>query len=390
MNGFTRAFVFLIAIVLLLGAGAAFTGFYYVGLPLSTSEEQIVFEVRPGESFRSVARRLEERGLVRSARFLNIYARLTGMAGRVRVGEYAVRRNLRPKDILNTLSTGQSILYSITVSEGLNRFEVADIVERQNVATRDEFLALTVDRAFIREVLGRDALSLEGYLFPETYHITKYTGARGLVKVMVDRFKENFARARAVPGWSLGAMSEHELITLASIVEKETGAPEERPVISSVFHNRLKKKMALQTDPTIIYGLWVEKGEWDGKISRADLKFPSRYNTYLHKGLPPGPIANPGFEALKAAGAPAQTEFLFFVSRNNGTHVFSTEYKQHSQAVQQFQIDKKAREGKSWRDLQKRETAPAQVISAPPTKAPSVPVKNAPTAQKAAGAQNKK
>lgn len=368
MSGFTRILMMVFLIGLVACAAAFLGGAFFLMTPASDSSEQVVFEVKPAESFKSVARRLQDEGLIASAKALEIYARLTGGTNRARVGEYAIRKNLRPKDVLAIISTGQSIHYSITISEGLNRFEIADLVERQKIAGKEEFLALCSDASLIRELLGRDTESLEGYLFPDTYHVTKYTGARGLIRAMVGRFKESFAEVQELSGWDRGGLTDHQVVTLASIVEKETGAPEERAVIASVFHNRLRKKMLLQTDPTIIYGIWNEKGAWNGSISRADLKFPSRYNTYLHAGLPPGPIASPGFEALKAVGIPAESEYLFFVSRNDGTHIFSKDYKQHKQAVQQFQIDRRAREGKSWRDLNRRQTVPGKVVDVVPAK----------------------
>jgi len=366
VNGFTRIVITILLVALVSGGAALLGGAYFLLTPNSDSNEQIIFEVKPAETFKSVARRLEKEGLVKSAKVLEIYGRLTGAARSVRVGEYAVRKDLLPNEVLAILSSGKSVHYSITISEGLNRFEIADIVERQKLASRDEFLRLTRDRQFIKELLGDDFESLEGYLFPETYYVTKYTTVRELIKNMVERFKENFARVQQVPGWSLGGLTVHQIVTLASIIEKETGAPEERPVISSVFHNRLRKNMRLQTDPTIIYAIWNERGSWNGSLTRADMRFPSKYNTYLHFGLPPGPIANPGFEALKAAGAPAETDYLFFVSRNDGTHVFSRDYSQHQKAVADYQLNRRAREGKSWRDLSKRTAIPEGVVEAPP------------------------
>jgi UPF0755 protein len=268
------------------------------------------------------------------------------------VGEYAIRKNAVPPEIMAIITSGKSIEYAITVQEGFNIFEIGDLLERQGMIKKQEFMALAQDPAFIKELLGEVHPSLEGYLFPETYKITKFTGAKGLIRMMVERFKENYAKLAISSGWSL---TRHQTVTLASIIEKETGAPEERAIISSVFWNRLKKKMRLQTDPTVIYGVWQKNGVWAGNIRRDDLLSPSKYNTYLNEGLPYGPISNPGLEALKATIAPAQTEFLFFVSRNNGTHIFSKEYSQHQKAVGQFQLDRKAREGKSWRDLKKRE-----------------------------------
>ena len=175
---------------------------------------------------------------------------------------------------------------------------------------------------------------------------------------MVKRFLFVYHEAvpqNEVPGWT-----RHQIVTLASIIEKETGAPEERPLISSVFHNRLKKGMRLQTDPTVLYGKAERVGSFAINITTEDLRTPNRYNTYTIYGLPPGPIANPGREALSAVLAPAESTYLYFVSQNNGTHIFSSDYEAHNKAVKHFQLDPKAREGKSWRDLSKKKVeAPA-------------------------------
>ena len=364
MSTFTKTLLVLACLVLCAGAGVGLLALKFLNEPPSSQSESTTFEVRPGESFKQISRRLEEQGLVTSATKLRIYARLMGLSQRVRVGEYAIRKDARPEELMTIVTSGKSIEYSITVQEGFNIFEIGDLLERQGMIKKSEFMALVQDPAFVKELLGEAHPSLEGYLFPETYHITKFTGAKGLIKMMVDRFKENYAKLQIASGWSL---SRHQTVTLASIIEKETGAPEERAIISSVFWNRLKKKMRLQTDPTVIYGVWQKNGVWGGNIKRDDLLTPSKYNTYLNEGLPYGPISNPGLEALRATLAPAQTEFLFFVSRNNGTHIFSKEYSQHQKAVGQFQMDRKAREGKSWRDLQKRTAVPVSAPAATPS-----------------------
>jgi UPF0755 protein len=169
---------------------------------------------------------------------------------------------------------------------------------------------------------------------------------------MVSKFKTVYKTIESVS--KISGLSRHQILTLASIIEKETGAPQERPLISSVFHNRLNKHMMLQTDPTIIYGKALEVGNMEIKISRADLTRYTPYNTYVIKSLPPGPIASPGRAALLAAVQPAASDFLYFVSHNDGTHQFSADYKSHVNAVKKFQLDPKAREGKSWRDLGKK------------------------------------
>jgi UPF0755 protein len=372
MNGITKALLILLVLVLFVAGGAGLIAMQFLGTPASDSPEAVVFEVKPGDTFKSVARRLEEQNLVSSALMLELYARSTRGTGKIRVGEYSIRRDARPKEVLAIVTSGRSLQYSVTIPEGYNRFEIGDVLERQGFIKKEDFLALTQDPKFIREILGEEFSTLEGYLYPETYAITKFTGARGLIRAMVERFKENYSRL-AIPS-ELG-LSRHQLVTLASIVEKETGAPEERGVISSVFHNRMRLNMRLQTDPTVIYGIWEQTGFWNGRITRQDLTTPTRYNTYTISGLPYGPIANPGFEALQAAARPAESAFLFFVSRNDGTHVFSQTYEQHKKAVADYQLNRKAREGKSWRDLQKRDSVPETVISAPP-------VKKAPSASK--------
>lgn len=376
MKTILRAFL-VIGLLAVMAVGAAgYMAYSFLNTPASDDGETTVFEVRPSESFKTIAQRLEDQNLIRSARMLELYGRFTKVSSKIRVGEYAIRKDARPKDVLAAITSGKSIEYSVTVQEGFNIFEISDVVAKRGIAKRDEFLALVRDPVVVKELLGFEASSLEGYLFPETYNITKFTGARGLIKMMVSRYKENFAKATATKN---SGLNDRELVTLASIIEKETGAPEERPIISSVFYNRMKINMRLQTDPTTIYGIWEKTGQWDRNISKNDLMTPSRYNTYSFAGLPPGPIANPGLEAMKAAANPADSEALFFVSKGDGTHVFSKDLKGHVNAIAKFQLDKKAREGKSWRDLQKRgkETAPGanqdpEASKASPRVAPAV------------------
>ena len=325
--------------------------------PLVPGEgEERIFEVLPGEGFYRVASRLEQQQLISSALKFKILARLSGRAESLRVGEYAVRSDLRPIELLDILSSGKSIERQITFPEGANILEIANSIEAKGIGRKDEFLHKVRDPVLIENLLGEKLPSLEGYLFPETYKYTKYTSLESLIRGMVERFKENYKTF----GYENSNMTRNQIVTLASVIEKETGAPEERPLISSVFHNRLKRGMRLQSDPTIIYGIWSETGEWEKNITREDITRPTAYNTYTVAALPVGPIANPGREALEAAGHPATSEFLFFVSKNDGTHTFSENLEQHNSAVQKFQLDRQAREGKSWRDLNKREqTVPA-------------------------------
>lgn len=315
----------------------------------SVVKKEQVFEVSTGRSLQSFAAELEHTGFIRNANFLVMLARIKKMGAGLRTGEYLLDASMTPSEILNVITSGRSIERSITVSEGLSIYEVADLFEKNKLLSREQFLKIARDKAFIKTLLGEDLESLEGYLFPETYHFTKFTEGKVIIAAMVKKFLMTYDKLQleeAMPGWS-----RHQVVTLASIIEKETGSPTERPLISSVFHNRLRKGMLLQTDPTVIYGMAEKTGHIVLSITRADLLAPTRYNTYVIKGLPPGPISNPGSHALESAVRPEATSFLYFVSRNDGTHIFSETYEAHQKAVRQFQLDPKARQGKSWRDL---------------------------------------
>ena len=218
-----------------------------------------------------------------------------------------------------------------TIPEGYTLAQITEVMGQQNVTDTAEFARLVRDRAFIAS-LGIEADSLEGYLFPETYYFARGTKAKDVIRMMVDglqhvwtaELQEQAARLR---------LSLHQVLTLASVIEKETGAKEERELIAAVFHNRLKKKIPLQSDPTVIYGLPA----FDGNIHKRDLSSHSPYNTYRVQGLPPGPIASPGAHAIRATLFPAQAPYLYFVSRNDGTHHFSSTLEEHNRAVEKYQ-----------------------------------------------------
>lgn len=336
-------------------AGGAFLVYQnFANSAPSQDSQEVIYDLKSGTSFMAIAKDLEAKGLVTNALYFNYYARLTNQRNQVKAGEYQLFTNMTPKKVMEVITSGKSVGRAFTVSEGLSTFEIAELFERQGFGTAKEFLALTRDRAFIQELLGEPLPSLEGYLFPETYMLTRYTSTKTLIANMVKRFLVVYGEV--IKQNSIGWTDRNRIVTLASIIEKETGAPEERPLISSVFHNRIQKKMKLQTDPTVIYGKAQRLGKIVISITRADLREPTSYNTYVIPELPPTAIANPGREALLATLNPAQSSYLFFVSQNDGTHVFSETYQQHHAAVVKFQLDRKAREGKSWRDLQKRTT----------------------------------
>lgn len=313
----------------------------------SSSKAVVIIDVPPGSSFTSVSKTLQNNGMIHNELLFKVYAKLLGYTTSLKVGEYELRKNMSPKEILTTLNAGKSIVYPVTVPEGFNTFEIEQILRSRWPDKADRFAKLVRDRQFIRELLQEDVASLEGYLFPDTYNVTKYMNSRQLITAMVRQFLLAYEK---VPDTSIKRrMSRHDIVTLASIIEKETGAPQERPLIASVFHNRLAKGMRLQSDPTIIYGVWIETGEYLKNIKRVHLTTSTPYNTYTVKALPAGPIANPGLDSLVAVVQPATSKFFYFVSRNDGTHIFSETYEQHNKAVRNFQLNRKAREGKSWR-----------------------------------------
>ena len=347
-----------VALVAALGGGFAFLSYQFLNTRASDVAQDVVYEVTPGKGFNTIAVELEQKGLIKNSLFFTAYARIRGDRSKVKVGEYLLRTNMVPMEILNTITSGKSIARSFTVSEGLSIYEISELYQKEGFGTAEDFMKWIRDPQLIRSLLGESQESLEGYLFPETYMLTKYTDTKTLISNMVRRFL--YVYNEVIPMAEVQGMSRHQIVTLASIIEKETGAPEERPVISSVFHNRLLKRMRLQTDPTVIYGKAEKTGKIELNITRADLTTPTRYNTYVIYGLPPGPIANPGKEALLAAVKPATSNYLFFVSQNDGTHVFSEDYSGHNKAVQRFQLDRKAREGRSWRELQLRDKVKTQ------------------------------
>lgn len=338
--------VFLVSVV-----GAFLTFENVINEPMSTEKTEVVFEVEPGQSFSAVMKKLETHKLIKSANGILLYTKINPSKAQIKVGEYMVSPHMRPFEIIDVLKSGKSIERKITISEGLNIFEIAELLTEAGFGKTEDIFNLLADKKFAQSLLAEDVDSLEGYLFPETYSYTKYTNLKSLITQMVQLSLQKWAlvsEKAAVRGWS-----RHQVFTLASIIEKETGAPEERPLISSVFFNRLKKNMMLQTDPTVLYARALHNHKYEISITRADLQFQHPYNTYSRRGLPPGPIANPGLESLRAAVEPATSEYLFFVSRNEGTHVFTKDLASHNKAVSSYQLDPKAKEGKSWRDLKK-------------------------------------
>lgn len=310
-------------------------------------DDKLVYEVQFG-SLRSHLQYLEQQKIVRNAFITEVYARLTGKTV-VQKGEYQFSGMMSSREVLNMLGSGKSVSRPITFKEGINIFEMADLIQAKGIATKKDFINKVQDAELIQELLGAKYSSLEGYLYPETYFYQKGMSVETLIRAQVRQYLA--AVQKIAPDLNNNPTLRNKMTTLASMVEKETGASEERPAIASVFYNRIKKGMKLQSDPTIIYGIALEKGDLIRNIKRSDILHKSAYNTYVIKGLPIGPIANPGIEALRAVMKPATTEYLYFVSMNEGRHYFSKTYEEHNKAVKDYQINRKAREGKSWRHL---------------------------------------
>jgi UPF0755 protein len=295
-------------------------------------------EIPPGTGPIKLATLLEQAGVVSSAHRFHEHLRWFRRDARPKAGEYEFALPLGPDEVLAKLEKGEVKLYRFTVPEGLRADEIAQVVAATGLCKEKEFLQLARSKAAAQK-LGVPADGLEGFLFPDTYAVAKNTSCLGLAQLMVGRYREAMKEAEKgrLPWVKLG---ELESVTLASIIEKETGQAAERPRISCVFHNRLKKKMRLGTDPTVIYAKLLAQGfVWDGKLHKSDLQRDHPYNTYVVFGLPPGPIASPGLAALQAALHPSECGDYYFVSRNDTTHVFCPDLACHEAAVQKWQVE---------------------------------------------------
>lgn len=335
-----RFLVALAVVVLVVAAGAGALAWREVttfrGTRHGGPDEKIVV-IPPGASARAVVRALADAGVVSEERRAWLYFRHVRRDPRpLRAGEYAFAGPLTPDEVFERVHRGEVKLHRFTVPEGLRIEEIAAIVGRSGLASEAEFARVSRDPE-IASGLALPYRNLEGFLFPDTYSFPRGATARSIAAEMVERFKEEYAKADGLrkPGVRLGV---GEAATLASIVEKETGHPDERARIACVFHNRLRLGMRLQTDPTVMYATMLRTGRWSRNISRADLLAPHPYNTYTTAGLPPGPIASAGAAALRAALAPAECKDLYFVSRNDGSHVFCPDLACHNEAVRKWQV----------------------------------------------------
>ncbi|OFW14576.1 MAG: hypothetical protein A3H29_09185 [Acidobacteria bacterium RIFCSPLOWO2_02_FULL_67_21] len=292
-------------------------------------------EIPAGAGAAAIARRLQEAGIVRDASTFRAAVWWTGQSRQLQAGEYRFDRPLAAVDVVDRLARGDVYARPLTLPEGLTIAEMAALYESRGFGPASEFSAAARAPALVRD-LDPLAADLEGYLFPDTYALPRSTPASRLVAQMVERFRavygDGLRRAAREQGFTT-----RQVVTLASLVEKETAREDERPVVAAVYRNRLKIGMALQADPTVVYALRAA-GQYDGNIRRQDLALDSPYNTYRHPGLPPGPIAAPGEASLRAALEPASVSYLYFVSRNDGSHVFASTLAEHNRNVRRFQV----------------------------------------------------
>lgn len=296
--------------------------------------EQFV-EVPAGTGPRAIGAALASAGVVESPLTFRVALWLTGRARELKAGEYRFTAPASAVDVVTMIANGAIYTRPVTFREGLTVAEMADVYAESGLGTREAFLAASRDVSLISD-LDSEARDLEGYLFPDTYPVPRRTPAPALVAQMVRGFRAALPPPLIAKAAADG-LTVRQVVTLAALVEKETAQDAERPLVAAVYRNRHRIGMGMQADPTVIYAL-QQAGKWDGNLSRDDLQFDSPYNTYRYGGLPPGPIAAPGRRALEATVSPADVNYLYFVSRNDGTHVFATTLAEHNRNVFEWQI----------------------------------------------------
>ncbi len=332
----------LLVVVCVTGGGWLASYVFSPGPP--GADETAIVSIPRGTSVRGISVILGEKGIIKEDfRFL-VLAKWSGYGRRLQAGEFRLRTGMKPLEVLRELASARSIEYPITIPEGLRAAEIAEIFGEYGLCNPKSFINLVYDKAFIAKLGFAPVESLEGYLFPDTYHFTRdITGAEKIIPIMVKRFSDVWSEITAeIPDGVDTAPDLQQTVILASIVEKETGTPEERSLIAGVFRNRLNMGMRLQSDPTVIYG----SKKFSAPISKDDLLTATPYNTYTLPGLPIGPICSPGREALHAVLFPTPTDTLYFVSKNDGTHHFSKTLVEHNRAVEKYQRKNSDKKGK--------------------------------------------
>ena len=301
----------------------------------TTDDPPTIVYIKPKTGVQEIAKLLEEAGVIRSAWVFLSVAYVQGSLTRLQAGEYEFPLGTPMLDILRRLETGRVLTHQVTIPEGFTALDIAQLLASERLANADRFMALARDAKFA-ESLGLPVASLEGYLFPDTYRLSRGMPEEEILRIMVARFREVLPPDLEEQAERL-KLDTHGVITLASLIEKEAKLDSERPLVSAVFYNRLKRNMPLQSDPTAMYGVADSRR----RVTPIDLQRKTPYNTYLIAGLPPGPIANPGQASILAALNPARVDYLYFVAKNDGTHFFSRTFEQHNQAVRDYQVKSK-------------------------------------------------
>jgi UPF0755 protein len=331
LKRFLALFVFICFIAGTL-AFYSFQTFLYPPAPEKAATR--IVHIQSGMGLRQITRLLTEEGIIRDPFKFMLLSWWKGVGGKIQWGDFELTTGLPPAAVLETLISGKTMLKRVTIPEGFTLKQITERLVQENIVSGPEFQALARDEEWIAE-LGVDGASLEGYLFPDTYLFHRGMTVKAIQKRMVKRFQEIYRHCQGEEtGRSPLGLTPYQLVTLASVVEKESGVRAERPLIASVFYNRLQQGMLLQSDPTVIYGI----RNFNGDLTRRDLETPSPYNTYTRPGLPAGPIANPGEEALRAVLQPAASSYYYFVSRNDGSHQFSRTLEEHNRAVARYQL----------------------------------------------------
>ncbi len=310
------------------------TAYVHFWAPPGLERHSKMVAIQAGTNFHEIAKLLEENGIVRDRMSFYLLARIQKAIPKVKAGEYEVDTGMKPQEVLTKLVHGDVVKYPVTIPEGFNIFDIGEILDKSGICSRDNFLNKAKDYPFIVS-LGLDVEDLEGYLFPDTYNFPRMFGEENVIRQMVSRFKSVYGSLEK-RAQELG-LSRKEVVILASMVEKEAMDDQERRLISAVFHNRLHRGMALQSDPTAVYGVKTAGSARKEKITREDLMTKSPYNTYHISGLPKGPIANPGLKSLQAVLYPADVPYIYFVSKNDRTHYFSRTLEEHNRAVAKYQ-----------------------------------------------------
>jgi len=305
-------------------------------LPLSV-EKPVEVHVKKGMTFSETLRRLQERGLLRDRNIILLIGKITGIDRKIKSGFYEFSGTQSPAGVINALISGRVEELNVTIPEGYNIWQIAKAFDKAGIITEEAFFRLAYNREFL-DSMRIDAPSIEGYIFPDTYSFPRGMAPEDVLKTAVAETRRHFTPRMKAREAELG-LTEREVLTIASIIEKEARVDDERPLISAVFHNRLKRGMPLQSDPTSIYGF----KDSSATITIKDLRRVSPYNTYIIHGLPPGPIASPGLKSVMAALYPADVPYLFFVSENNGRHRFSTTEAEHREAVRLYRAKRQGR-----------------------------------------------